>query len=219
MRGELQTEPVQLLATLGKNCRIQAGALVGLVYKEGCQPTRVGDQAVIRTGTIIYADCDIGTHFQTGHHVLIREATQIGRHVVVGSQTIIDGQVRIGDFVKIESQCYIPTQVIIGNRVFLGPNVVLTNDRYPLKMRDQYRPEGPIIADGVTIGANATIVPGVKLGIGAFVAAGAVVTKDVPPWHLARGNPARFSLLPQHLQELNIALSWTKLAEQLPSLK
>ena len=132
MRGELQTEPVQLLATLGKNCRIQAGALVGLVYKEGCQPTRVGDQAVIRTGTIIYADCDIGTHFQTGHHVLIREATQIGRHVVVGSQTIIDGQVRIGDFVKIESQCYIPTQVIIGNRVFLGPNVVLTNDRYPL---------------------------------------------------------------------------------------
>jgi len=219
MKREPVAEPVQTVAIFGEDCRIQPGAIVGLAYKEGCQPTRVGDHAVIRTGTIIYADCDLGEHFQSGHHVLIREATRIGRHVVVGSHTVIDGQVRIGDFVKIESNCYIPTQVVIGRRVFLGPNVVLTNDRYPLKMRDRYQPEGPVIGDGVTIGANATIVPGVRLGTGAFVAAGAVVTKDVPPQHLARGNPARFFPLPEHLKEPNLALSWRKFAELLPDLQ
>lgn len=195
-------------ARWGAGCQIQEGVIVGLVYKEGCQPTLLGENCLIRRGTIIYADCQMGDYFQTGHHVLIREQTLVGQHVMVGSHTVIDGQVQIGNFVKIESHCYIPTHVIIGHRVFLGPKVVLTNDRYPLKMRHKYRPEGPVIADRVTIGANATILPGITIGAGAFVAAGAVVTKDVPPMHLALGNPARFCPLPEHLQEANIALGW-----------
>lgn len=194
----------------GPDCRIQAGCMVGLKYRDGCQPAILGNGARIRAGTIIYADVVIGDDFQTGHHVLIREKTVIGDHVVVGTNTVIDGQVSIGDFVKIESNCYIPTHVTIGSRVFLGPNVTMTNDRYPLKMRDHYQPEGPIIEDGVTLGAGVVVCPGVRIGQGAFVAAGAVVTKDVPAWYMVMGVPGRLSPLPEKLRELNMALSWMK---------
>jgi acetyltransferase-like isoleucine patch superfamily enzyme len=152
--------------------------------------------ARIRSGTIIYADVSIGENFQTGHHVTIREQTQVGNHVVIGTNTVIDGYMTIGDFVKIESNCYIPTHVTIGNRVFFGPNVTLTNDRYPLKMRDEYAPEGPVIEDGVALGGGVVVCPGVRIGKDSFVAAGAVVTKNVPANSLVKGVPGKYSPLP-----------------------
>lgn len=186
------------------------GCLVGVQYRPDAGPVRFGRDCRIRWGTVIYGDVTAGDDFQTGHHVMIREKTVIGNHVVIGTGTVIDGQVQIGDFVKIESQCYIPTHVRIGNRVFLGPGVTLTNDRYPLKQRDSYRPEGPIIEDGVTLGGRVTVCPGVRIGEDSFVAAGAVVTKDVPPRFLVMGVPARIKPLPAHLAERNLALSWRK---------
>ncbi len=164
----------------------------------------------IRSGTIIYADVVIGDDFQTGHHVVIREKTTVGSHIVIGTNTVIDGNVTIGSFVKVESNCYIPTHVTIGSRVFLGPGVTLTNDRYPQKMRDSYVPVGPTIEDGVTLGAGVTAVPGVVIGKGSFVAAGAVVTKDIPVMSFVKGNPGRISALPEKLRELNTALNWRK---------
>ena len=187
---------------------IQEGCQVGLQYREGAEPVHLGNGAVIRSGTIIYADVKAGENFQTGHHVMIREKTVIGDHVVVGTNTVIDGQVKIGNFVKIESNCYIPTHVRIGNRVFLGPSVTLTNDRYPLKCRNKYIPEGPIIEDGVTIGAGVVVCPGVRIGHDAFIAAGAVVTKDVPPESFVIGVPGEARPLPDKLRERNMALSW-----------
>jgi acetyltransferase-like isoleucine patch superfamily enzyme len=201
---------LQAFFEAGPDCEIQPGCVVGLKYKDGVGPVRLGTGARIRTGTIIYADVQVGDFFQTGHHVMIREKTVIGSHVVVGTNTVIDGQVTIADFVKIESNCYIPTNVTIGTRVFLGPNVTLTNDRYPLKMRDRYVPEGPVIEDGVTLGAGVVVCPGVRVGHDAFVAAGAVVTKDVPPNSMVKGVPGRCAPLPEHLRERNMALSWRK---------
>jgi len=83
---------------------------------------------------------------------------------------------------------YVPTNTTIGDRVFLGPHAVLTNDPYPL--RREANLVGPTIEDDASIGANATVLPGVTVGAGAFVAAGAVVTEDVPPETLAVGVPA-----------------------------
>jgi acetyltransferase-like isoleucine patch superfamily enzyme len=194
----------------GANCQIQTGCIVGLKYKVDCGPVILGSGCRIRMGTIIYGDVRVGDDFQTGHHVTIREHTNIGHHVVVGTNTVIDGNVTIGDFVKIQSNCYIPTHVTIGRRVFLGPNVILTNDRYPLKMRKAYKPEGPILEDGVTLGGGVVVCPGVRIGHDSFVAAGAVVTRDVPPHSLVMGIPGRISPLPEKLRERNLALSWRK---------
>ena len=209
----MSADAQQHYAELGEGCVIQPGATVGLRYKDGCEPAVLGDHVTIRSGSVIYADVTIGEDCQTGHNVMIREKTNIGNHVVVGTNTVIDGYVDIGDFVKIESACYIPTHVTIGSRVFFGPGVVLTNDRYPLKDRDSYRPEGPVIEDGVTIGAGVVVSPGVRIGAGAFIAAGAVVTKDVEPGTLIKGVPGRAFPMPDKLKERNMALSWRPFLE------
>ena len=187
---------------------LQENVILGLEYRQGCGQAIIGKNSVIRAGTIIYGDVETGENFQTGHNVMVRENTKIGNHVGIGTNSIIDGNVTIGDFVKIESACYIPTHVIIGDRVFIGPGVVLTNDRYPLKLRDEYRPEGPILEDGVTLGGGVVICPGVRIGADSFVAAGAVVTCDVPKRSLVVGVPGVIKPLPDKLSERNMALSW-----------
>jgi acetyltransferase-like isoleucine patch superfamily enzyme len=201
-------------AKLGKNVTVHPGATVGYVYSDDCGDAVIGDNSVIRSGTIIYGNVETGSHFQTGHNVLIRERSRLGSHVLIGTGTVIDGNVEVGDFVKIESNCYIPTHVTIGSRVFIGPGVALTNDKYPLKMRDHYKPDGPVIQDLVTVGAGVVVLPGLTIGTGAFVAAGAVVTKNVPQYTLVKGNPARFYDLPEELRENNVALSWRQFIDE-----
>ena len=169
-----------------------------------------GINPVIRSGTLIYENVKVGDHFQTGHNVLIREKTCIGNVVVVGTNTVIEGNVYIGNYVKIESNCFIPTQTVIEDRVFLGPGVILTNDRYPLKLRKEYKPEGPILEEGVTLSAGVIVCPGVTIGRNSFIAAGAVVTKSIPPESFVVGVPGRVQPLPNHLKEKNMALSWMK---------
>jgi acetyltransferase-like isoleucine patch superfamily enzyme len=194
----------------GTNCVVQPGSIVGFKYKEDCKPVKLGNNCCVRTGTILYGDVEANDDFQTGHNVLIRERTTFGDHIVIGTNTVIDGNVTMGDFVKIESNCYIPTHVTIGSRVFIGPGTVITNDKYPLKMRDQYKPMGPVIEDGVTIGGGVTIMPGVTIGRGSFIAGGCVVTKDIAPMQIVIGNPGVASDLPEKLKELNVALNWRK---------
>ncbi|HLG72970.1 MAG TPA: acyltransferase [Chloroflexota bacterium] len=201
-------EPPEAYAELGEGCTIQQPVVLGLRYRAGCQPLRCGRGCVIRAFTTIYADVQLGDEVVTGHNVLIREFTRAGSQVTIGSGTIIDGHVEIGSFVKLESRVYVPTHARLGSRVFVGPGAILTNDKYPLRRRDEYECRGPVIEDDVTIGANATILPGVHIGQGAMVAAGCVVTHDVPAWHLAAGCPGRVSALPDRLREPNRALTW-----------
>jgi acetyltransferase-like isoleucine patch superfamily enzyme len=193
---------------LGEGCKIFEGVTLGVPSREYLQrpeedwpPTKIGDGAVIRRGTIIYCDVSIGGHFQTGHNVLVREKTRIGDRVLVGTGTIIDGETRIGNNVSIQSMVYIPLNTKIEDKVFIGPNAVLTNDRYPMRIKETLK--GPTIRRGASIGANSTILPEVEVGEGAMVAAGAVVTKDVPPWKLAVGCPAVVKDLPEKLKKMN----------------
>lgn len=195
-----------VVATMPPN--VDPGCHLGWRYGPEAGPLILRGRARIRLGTIIYGDVHVGDDFTTGHHVLIREHTVLGAHVLVGTSTVIDGHVRIGDFVKIETGCYIPTHTVIGSRVFLGPHVVLTNDRYPLRRRREYQPLGPILEDDVTLGAGVVVCPGVRIGAMSFVAAGSVVTRDIPPGVLAKGIPARCAPLPEHLREKNRARSW-----------
>lgn len=182
--------------------------MLGLAYRADAGPLFTSDNCTFRAFTTVYGDVRMGESVQTGHYVLVREHTEIGNFVTIGSGVIIDGHTRIGSRVKLESNVYIPTHTTIGDYVFIGPSAVLTNDRYPLRRRDEYEPLGPVIETSVTIGANSTILPGVTVGEGAMVAAGSVVTHDVPPWHLALGSPARFTPLDKSLAERNSARRW-----------
>lgn len=184
---------------IGEHTQIFENVILGFPSREYLEQrdfpgTTIGAHGTVRTGTVIYSDVSIGDHFISGHNVIIREHTTIGDRVVVGSSSIIEGHCTIGDDVRIQSMVYIPTDTTIGNGVFIGPNAVLTNDPYPpLGGSDLY---GPTIEENVSIGANATILPGVRIGRGALVAAGSVVTRDVPPGTLAIGVPARIKELP-----------------------
>ena len=164
----------------------------------GCS---IGSNSIIRPGTTIFSNVKTGSNFKTGHNALIREKTTIGNNVLVGSNVIIDGNVTIGNNVSIQGNVYIPTDVVIEDDVFIGPCAVLANDKYPI--RKEYNPMGPILRKGASIGANATILPGVEIGEGAMVAAGALVTHNVPPWKLAIGFPAKVKDLPDDLKQLN----------------
>jgi len=164
------------------------------IGKTGFSGTVIGKNAVLRSGTIIYCDVTIGDQFQSGHNVLIREKTRIGDRVAIGTATVIEGTITIGSDVNLQSMVYIPTNTKIGNHVFIGPNAVLTNDRYPPTGIGGLN--GPEIKNGAAIGANATILPGICIGEGALVAAGAIVTRDVPAYTLAIGAPATIQPLP-----------------------
>ena len=167
------------------------------IGKTGFAGTTIGKDAVLRSGTIIYCDVIIGDRFQSGHNVMIREKTRIGDRVSIGTSVVIDGNTRIGSDVSLQSMVYIPTNTTIGDHVFIGPNAVLTNDRYPPSGIDGL--VGPVIERHAAIGANATILPGIHIGEGALVAAGAIVTRDVPAHTLAVGAPAKIQDLPSAL--------------------
>jgi len=185
--------------TLGKGVQVFEPVTLGFpsrdrIGKTGFTGTILGKNAVLRSGTIIYCDVTIGDQFQCGHNVLIREKTCIGDRVAIGTATVIEGTTTIGSDVNLQSMVYIPTNTRIGDHVFIGPNAVLTNDRYPPTGIGGL--EGPVIKDGAAIGANATILPGVCIGEGALIAAGAIVTRDVPAHMLAIGAPAMIKELP-----------------------
>lgn len=177
-------------------------AAMGLRIEEySYRGTEIGEDALIRSNSIIYCDVKIGRNLKTGHGILIRENTEIGDNAAIGTGTIIEGHSRIGSNVSMQSCAYIPMETVIEDYVFIGPHAVLTNDKYPIRKKDKLK--GPVLRRGASIGANATILPGVEVGEGAIVGAGALVTKDVPAWHLAIGIPARNIPLSQELRVLN----------------
>ncbi|MFP8957101.1 acyltransferase [Natrialbaceae archaeon A-CW3] len=185
----------------GENCRIDGGATIGYGVDDGRSPPKIGSNATIRHGSIVYGDVVIGDDFVTGHDVLVRENTTIGHDVLIGTKSIVDGRTDIGSHVSIQSAVYVPTDTTIGSNVFVGPGAVLTNDQYPIRTENGL--EGPTIEDGASIGANATLLPGVTIGENAFVAAGALITDDVPADTLAVGSPAEPRPLPAPLEGPN----------------
>jgi acetyltransferase-like isoleucine patch superfamily enzyme len=154
--------------------------------------TEVGVNCVLRAFGIIYSKTKLANGVKTGHHYLVREESEIGENSLVGSNVIIENKCKIGKDVSIQSGVYIPTYSVIGDQVFLGPNAVLTNDKY-IGYHDPRKRglEGVIIEEKSSIGANSTILPGVRIGKQSVIGSGSVVTRDVPPGSVVVGVPGR----------------------------
>jgi acetyltransferase-like isoleucine patch superfamily enzyme len=140
---------------------------------------------------VIYAGNRIGKGFQTGHGALVREENTIGDDVSIGSGSIVEHHVKIGNRVRLHSNVFVPEFSVLEDDCWLGPNVVLTNARYPRSPKVKEQLAGSRIKRGAKIGANVTILPGVTIGEDALIGAGSVVTKDVPAGAVVAGNPAR----------------------------
>ncbi len=145
----------------------------------------IGRNCVIRSGTVIYESSTLADDVETGHNVLIREKTVIGSGTRIGTATVIDGTVKIGSKVSIQSMVYIPIGSIIGNNVFIGPNVVITNDRYP----PSKRLDGVIIEDNAAIGGQLHVNSRDKGGIGINGCRGIRGHEGCPPQRSGGGIP------------------------------
>ena len=175
---------------LGGGHQIDPGALLGYLTGRKLESyvLRIGARARIRSGTVLYAGSTIGAGLETGHHVVIREENVIGDNLNIWNSSTIDYGCVIGNNVKIHCNVYVAQFTILEDDVFLAPGVMVANDPHPLCA---HHLQGPTIKRGARVGINVTLLPGVVVGEGAMIGAGSVVTRDIPPYTVAYGSPAR----------------------------
>jgi acetyltransferase-like isoleucine patch superfamily enzyme len=160
----------------------------GLLLGEGVE---IGDGVLIGGHAIIHAGVRIGDGARIGDHAQVRNDAVIGAGATVGSFTCVDPKVTIGARSSVQTRCYVTAGTTIEDDVFVGPGVTLTNDDTMDRHDSSYVLRGATLRRGCRIGGGTTICPGVEVGEEAFVAAGAVITKDVPARAVMMGVPAR----------------------------
>lgn len=177
----------------GPDCRVEELCIVGrhTGATGGSTRTVIGARSVLRSHTVLYAGSVIGERFQTGHHVLVRESNTIGDDVSIGSLSVVEHHVTIGTGVRIHSQCFIPEYSVLEDGAWIGPRVTLTNAPFPRCPDVSQCLRGVHVERNARVGANVTILPGVRIGERALIGAGAVVTQDVAPGAVVVGNAAR----------------------------
>lgn len=177
---------------LGKNVRIEDHCVIGLPFKGmKAEQTIIGDNSLIRAGTYIYSGTITGANFQTGNKANIRELNTIGENVSIGTLTVIEHHVIIGNDVRIHSQAFVPEHTILEAGSWLGPNVVITNAKYPKHPSAKETLAGVHVMQNAKIGANATLLPGITVGKNVLIGAGSVVTTDIEDDMVAIGVPAK----------------------------
>jgi len=202
------------LVTVGHNVVIHRGTILGdgvtvgdnsvlgrttkpartstITQGEGLPALEVGAGTTIGSGVVLYAGSHIGADCLIADQSFVREKCVIGDAVIVGRGVTVENETTIGSYTKIQSQSYITAWMTIEDHVFIAPCVVTTNDNFMGRTAERFKyRKGPTIRHGARVGANTTLLPGVTIGREAFVAAGSVVTRDVPDGMLVMGSPAR----------------------------
>lgn len=149
--------------------------------------TSIGANSLIRSHTIIYAGCQIGEVFSTGHRVTIREMTVVGEHCSIGTLSDIQGNVIMGKYCRLHSNVHLSQTCSLGDFVFMYPYSVMTNDSCPPSADIR----GGRIGSFTQVGVHAVILPAIEVGENCLIGANSVVTKKLPDFSLAMGDPAK----------------------------
>ncbi|MBN2454686.1 transferase [Candidatus Woesearchaeota archaeon] len=177
--------------TMGDGAEVQDYVIIGLQPSGKQLETKIGKNALIRSHTVIYAGNTIGDNFVTGHRVNIRENNRIGNDVSIGTASTVEYSSVIEDGVRIHTGSFIPEFTTLRKGCWIGPNVTITNARYPKSKEVKKRLKGAVVGEDAIIGANSTLLPEITIGKNALIGAGSVVTKDVPENAVMAGNPAK----------------------------
>jgi acetyltransferase-like isoleucine patch superfamily enzyme len=201
---EAQVHPTAIVypgTVLGDGVKVLEHAVVGkqpalsprsTAKREELPPAEIGDGTIVSTGAVVFAGAKIGARVILGDQSYVRERVVVGDDVVIGRGALVENDTTIGAMTKIQAEAYITAYSTLEEHVFIAPCVVTTNDNYmgrTEKRRAEMR--GPTIRRGARVGGGAILCPGVEVGEEAFVGAGAVVTRDVPPGVVVVGSPAR----------------------------
>lgn len=186
---------------LGEGVKVLEHAVVGkqptlssrsTAKRDPLPPTVIGEGTVVSTGAVVFAGSEIGARVILGDQSCVRERVRVGDDVVIGRGSLVENDTTIGAKTKIQAGAYITAYSTLEEEVFIAPCVVTTNDNFMGRTEARLAlMKGPTIRRGARVGGGVIICPGVDIGEEAFIGAGAVVTKDVPPRKIVYGNPAR----------------------------
>jgi len=186
---------------VGESCRILDYAVVGkqpvlssrsTAAVEELPPLELGAGTIVSTGAIVFAGTKVGERVIVGDQACVRERCTIGDDVVVGRGSLVENDTEVGARTKIQADAYVTAYSLLEEDVFIAPYVVTANDNFMGRTERRHAlRRGPTVRRGARIGAAAVLLPGIEVGEEAFVGAGAVVIRDVPPHAVVVGNPAR----------------------------
>jgi acetyltransferase-like isoleucine patch superfamily enzyme len=182
---------------IGDRCEIQDGVVLGKrprlarAAPKEMGPLVLEEGAAVCAGAVVYAGARIGRNTIVGDQTQVRERSTVGEDSLIGRGTSVENDVRIGARVRIQTNCYITTNAVVEDDVFVGPGVVTTNDDTMGRHGPDFELAGPVLRRASRIGGGAVLTPGAEIGEEAFVASGAVVTRDVPARAVVMGVPAR----------------------------
>ena len=196
-----ETAIVEPGTVLGEGCRIADHAVVGkqptlsprsTAKREPLPPAELGPGTVVSTGGVVFAGTRLGARVIVGDQAAVRERCVVGDDVVIGRGSLVENDTTIGALTKIQAHAYITAYSTLEDEVFIAPCVVTTNDNFMGRTEQRHSlMKGPTIRRGARVGGGAVLCPGIEIGEEAFVGAGAVVVRDVPPRVVVVGNPAR----------------------------
>ena len=186
---------------LGEGCKVLDYAVVGkqptlsprsTAKREELPPLELGAGTIVSTGAVVFAGTTIGERVIVGDQACVRERCTIGHDVVIGRGSLVENDTSVGALTKIQANAYITAYSVLEDNVFIAPCVVTTNDNFMGRTEKRHElVKGPTIRRGARVGGGCVLLPGIEIGEEAFVGAGAVVIRDVPPRALVVGNPAR----------------------------
>jgi acetyltransferase-like isoleucine patch superfamily enzyme len=202
MDGDIHSTAIVDRATvLGEGVRVLEHAVVGkqpvlsprsTASREPLPPAVLGAGTVVSTGAIVFAGASLGARVLVGDGACVRERCVIGDDVVIGRGSLVENDTTVGARTTIQAHAYVTAYSTLEEDVFVAPCVVTTNDNFMGRTERRHElKRGPTIRRGARVGGGAVLCPGIEIGEEAFVGAGAVVTKDVPPRKLVVGSPAR----------------------------